>query len=354
MRVLMLSSDKKIFEKGRVYDRMVSYAGLVDRLVILVYTTEPFEQIEHGNLTVIATNTAKKWLYWWGIFMKARKFQFDVLTSQDPLFLGIVGFLLAKFKKAKLEVQVHTDIFTNHFSFYSRMLARFVLSRADGIRVVSKRIQNSLPKKTISKSYVLPIAFDLQKYLSAQKTDFLQKQFAPGSFVFLVVARLEPEKNVDVIIDLVSEISKTQKVGLAIVGDGSLRLQLENKAQEYQRIVKFYGWQENLVRFYSSANAYVSASSFEGFGMSICEAAAAKCPIIMTDTGLADELIFDAQSGIVLPIGNRVALKQAMLFAITHPEVMTTYAEQAKINVESMSNGDAYLKKLQQNWQSLL
>ena len=53
----------------------------------------------------------------------------------------------------------------------------------------------------------------------------------------------------------------------------------------------FEGWQENLISYYKTANLFLLSSNYEGYGMTLLEAAAAGCPIISTDVGIAGELL---------------------------------------------------------------
>ncbi len=56
---------------------------------------------------------------------------------------------------------------------------------------------------------------------------------------------------------------------------------IEGLAQRDPRIF-FAGVQQNVARYYSAFDTYVSPARFEPFGLSILEAMAAGCPLVLT------------------------------------------------------------------------
>src|SRR5581483_12352057 len=90
-----------------------------------------------------------------------------LISAQDPFFCGLAAWRAARRLHAKLEVQVHTDLFSRGYMSASvlnrlkSLIARFVLRRADTIRVVSQSIVHSLPQSLQHKAFVLPIYTEL-------------------------------------------------------------------------------------------------------------------------------------------------------------------------------------------------
>ena len=58
---------------------------------------------------------------------------------------------------------------------------------------------------------------------------------------------------------------------------------------------------------------FLLTSNYEGYGLSVLEAAIAGLLIVMTDVGIAGEVIKDEESGIVVPVGERAKLAEAIL-----------------------------------------
>ena len=106
------------------------------------------------------------------------------------------------------------------------------MPRADGIRVVSERIKESLANRGIVRNVsVLPVFVDIEAIKNAHVID-LKREYPQFKKTVLVVARLESEKNVGAAIAAFAEIQKNQKsAGLIILGDGREKEKLERLVQ---------------------------------------------------------------------------------------------------------------------------
>ena len=224
--------------------------------------------------------------------MAARHKKYDIITAQDPFWRGLLGLILSKVTGSKLQVQVHTDFASETRGTVLRQaLGIFVLSRADGVRVVSERVRVSVSMYTRALISVLPVYIDIEKIRESEPLDRLQ-QFPQFRKLVLVVARLEPEKQVSAAIESFSKISKeVPAVGLLIVGQGSMRAKLEVLAQELGLTsqVVFLGYRTDVGALYKTADVLLMTSAFESYGASIIEALAAGCPVVAPDVGVARE-----------------------------------------------------------------
>lgn len=97
------------------------------------------------------------------------------------------------------------------------------------------------------------------------------------------VGRLEPQKNVHALIDAIGGLTD---VKLTIIGDGSLRKDLDIQAHKCEAGVTFMGPQphEMLPKLFSKADVFVLPSLYEGLPKVLLEAMAAGMPIVTTDT----------------------------------------------------------------------
>jgi len=255
----------------------------------------------------------------------------------------LVGWLLSRRYKFPLQIQVHTDIFSNYFwkeSLKNKvrvLLAKFLLPRADGVRVVSERIKQSLitqlpnyqllPLRGISQRetiIVLPIFVDVKKIQSAPiKTDLHQK-YPDYDFIILMASRLTREKNIGIAIEAMKEILKRKNLNpkpstlnplLLIVGDGPEGQKLESRIQnlELSTNIKIENWTDDLISYYKTADLFLLTSNYEGYGRTVVEAMSAGLPVVMTDVGIAGELLIDDLDGRVVPVGSEKALAAAIM-----------------------------------------
>src|SRR3989338_7621408 len=298
----MLSKDVKIFEKGSaVRGRMVEYGRLFERLHIIVISRGFFvnetlsEQVMVTHIRVGGILDSA-WKALAGI--PADSFlDFDVITAQDPFELGAIAHRIAKKLDIALQLQVHTDIFSNCFTNRNfknvgrNLLARRYLSKADCIRVVSQKIKNSLVQELKipgEKIIVLPIFVDTQKIKEAKP--ILPKPF---DFTVLWVGRLEKEKNCSLAIDAFAQFARNvPNAGLVIAGEGSEKRSLELKVKSYklEACVVFAGWRNDVAGYYKNADVLLATSWYEGYGMQMVEARIAGLPVIASDIGVAKEV----------------------------------------------------------------
>src|SRR5581483_3061999 len=108
------------------------------------------------------------------------------------------------------EVQVHTDLFSRGYMSASvlnrlkSLIARFVLRRADTIRVVSQSIVHSLPQSLQHKAFVLPIYTELAD--DTELEEKLKEKFRSFSFKVLMVGRLESEKRIEEALNIFAKL----------------------------------------------------------------------------------------------------------------------------------------------------
>jgi len=97
------------------------------------------------------------------------------LALATAAFSGVAGFLIAKFAKAGLQIQIHTDFTGERFSKESVLnkirvyLAKFIIPRARAVRVVSDELAEAIKSFGVpaEKIQVLPIFIDAKSITSA-------------------------------------------------------------------------------------------------------------------------------------------------------------------------------------------
>ena len=95
MKILMISTDRKIFEPGSaVKSRMLDYTSQVDELFIVILGINHDLGVE-GKLKYLGMTRLK------AIFWKPLE-SFDLITSQDPFETGFIAWRLAHQLKTKL------------------------------------------------------------------------------------------------------------------------------------------------------------------------------------------------------------------------------------------------------------
>jgi glycosyltransferase involved in cell wall biosynthesis len=140
--------------------------------------------------------------------------------------------------------------------------------------------------------------------------------------VVLVVARLEPEKGLDTLLDAWPRVrAAIPRALLVIAGDGSQRAVLTNQAASLPE-VRFLGLVRDPVPYLQASDCYTLPSLTEGLPISLLEAMAAGVPCVATAIGGSSEALADL--GELVPPGDEARLAAAIVkvlrFDVAHRE----------------------------------
>jgi glycosyltransferase involved in cell wall biosynthesis len=133
------------------------------------------------------------------------------------------------------------------------------------------------------------------------------------------LARLEPQKGIDVLVRAMTELPTVTAV---VVGEGPERAALTELASSLgiaDRLV-FTGWQERARDHLTSFDVYVQPSRFEAFGVSIVEAMLAGLPVVATAAGGTCDAVADGETGILVAADDPHALAQAIKELLADPD----------------------------------
>ncbi len=370
MNVLIISLDKSLFEtNSKSQERFKEYLYLCKNLFVIVFTLKDYDTIKINNLTIIATASKNKFFYLIDAFKLSKKIinesKIDLIVTQDPFDTGIIGWFLKKKFKIPWQCQVHTDFLSPYFkkeSFINKarvLIGKFLIKKADNIRAVSERIKNSLIKIGVNeeKIFVLPIISNIEDIVTKPIQAHLHKKYPQFKNILLVASRLSKEKNVELAIKTMPAILKNiPDTGLIIVGSGPEEEKLKRQVANYklQKNVIFESWTKDLASYYKTADIFILTSNYEGWGMTVIEAAASGCPIIMTNVGCAEEIIKNNESGIIIPVQNQEMLEQSIIKLINNEFLRKKISENAKRVVSKLPSQKEYLEIYKQSWQKLV
>jgi glycosyltransferase involved in cell wall biosynthesis len=265
-----------------------------------------------------------------------------------------------------LEIQIHG---LEKFGGVRKLIAEFVLRRADKIRVVSQRLQSFLKSEILnlkSDIYVLPVYTQMGekgergrmggKGERGERRERGEKGKGQP-FIFLTVGRLVPVKNVALQIRAFARLVKEYpQIRLWVVGDGAERrnLQLTTNDLQLGDAVIFEGEQKDVRRFYEEADAFLLTSHYEGWGLAVTEAAGFGLPIIMTDVGLAGGFIKNNENGNIIPIGDEIALVSAMKRVIEDADLRARLGEPARASFLALPSAEAQIQRQIMYWNAML
>ncbi len=350
MNILSIGTDRKLFEKDSpVFSRSKDYASKVGEYHSVVFSLKKhnLNEFRDQNLFIYPTNSSSRLLYVLDAIkigkniIKRGGFSGNntVLSCQDPFETGIVGYFLNKKFFIPLQLQVHTDFLSSYFknnflNFLRVFIANFLIPRAQGIRVVSSVIYDSIKNKfpnLKARVDILPI------YSGIQTLDGMVSRDSRSISIFLA-SRLTKEKRIDVAIKAFKPVSdKFTDVELVVAGDGSEKQTLLNLSKDLNLAekIKFIGWQNDLASHYRSSDIFLLTSEYEGYGMTLVEAGASGLPIVTTDVGIAKTDIFkNGENSFVCSVGDVDCLSKSLIDLITNEEKRKLFSERMKDSIK--------------------
>lgn len=333
MKALVLSNDPTVFvDESPARDRLRAYASTIGTLHLISRANASdvarhAEGTQEGGLILHAVGgTGLVSLFLMGLRARSLVKQegIEIVSAQDPFEYGWIAAHAVRGTSAKLHLQVHTDFCSSWFTrsglmrastvrmpllnTVRRAIADRVLPKADGIRVVSERVRSSMVARygtRLAPISVIPIA----------ATEVLQPKVEPPThsfpFALITVGRLEPEKRIEDAIDAIHRLRGTYPMlGLFVVGSGRSESHLKRRVRALglSDQVVFLGWRSDAQGLMRSAQAYIQTSAYEGYGLTLIEAALARIPIITTDVGIVGEVFTGYEDALVAPVADPAAL----------------------------------------------
>ena len=310
MKVLMISGDPGVLDpRSDAGKRMVEYRKVLGELEIL---------LAHRNVfRFIGAFFSGLKILWRG--------KYDVITAQDVEH-SLLAWIFSKLFKVPWQMQIHTDIMSPYFvqsSVSNKIrvwLSKFLVPRADSVRVVSNRIKRSLVEfnKDLDKPdkiTVLPIFVDIEKIKNASiKTD-LHKKY-PSRFIILMASRITKEKNIGLAIKAMEGlVIRPLNPLLLIVGNGSEFEALKFKTYKLglNDNVIFEPRTDDLISYFKTCDLFLLTSNYEGYGRTLVEAAAAGAKIISSDVGIAPEIL---EPDCIFKVGDKNDLAEKLSLAL--------------------------------------
>ncbi len=214
----------------------------------------------------------------------------------------------------------HTSALAGLKQVYFRTVARWALLRADFVAADSAN-DALLFSKITRRVQLLENAVDVAPLLALPADDK-----RPGSFLY--VGRLSENKGIPILLNAAAAaLKRGTSLSLRIVGPD-----VEGKRGEYETLarsldiadhVRFVGEvdKQALLQEFALAETFVSASQFEGFGLSAVEAKAAGCRLLLHRNDAFESLFGTSATAMLVNFQDPDAAGAAMIAIMQQPSV---------------------------------
>jgi phosphatidylinositol alpha-1,6-mannosyltransferase len=171
----------------------------------------------------------------------------------------------------------------------------------------------------------------------------------------LTVARLEPHKGVDMVLQALPQIiARAPDVRYAVAGSGPERERLKKLAHKIGVAdrVRFLGEvsDHDLPALYNLASVYVGASrraerlGVEGFGISLVEASACGLPVVAGESGGIPDAVRNGETGFLIPPEDPAAIAAAVNRLLGDPDLARRVGVAGRRAVETHYNWDRVVR----------
>jgi glycosyltransferase involved in cell wall biosynthesis len=231
---------------------------------------------------------------------------------------------------AGVPVVIHTRHHQGaHLSGRQRLLVRLVSSCDDRFVCISHDSRTWACRQGISphRLRVLHNGIDLMR--------FAYRGPDPTGYAVLV-ARLSPEKGIDVLLQAMSRMVPNQAdFRVQIAGDGPGRATLEQQARQLgvDGHVRFLGTVRDVPELLAGARLFVLPSRTEGISLTLLEAMARGLPVVATNVGGNPEVVANGETGLLVPPDHPQELAQAIGQLWNSPDLGARMGERGRQRV---------------------
>ncbi len=263
------------------------------------------------------------------------------------MFIALHGFKRILLKADELLVaRLSTVIETESFSIYEEAVKHHVYP----------------PEKSSVIWNGSACGVKLQNYDVSQKEKWRKEirdeySIPDNSTVFGYCGRITRDKGLNELLAAFREIVNVSDSYLMLIGAydnaESINQELFNWAQNEPKVI-FTGRRNDVPRYYSALDCFMSLSYREGFGLVVIEAAAMAVPGIVTNVPGQKDTIIDGQTGVLVPGHNVTDVVKAMQFYIDSPYQRKQMGYNARKHVEDNYDQVELLRRLAEHRNQLI
>ena len=295
----------------------------------------------------------------------------DLITTQDPFLTAYVGLSLRRHLHRPVIIQNHSSFLGEPYWVHERPvvyralreLARALLRRADGWRVVNEREREyyverlRLPPDRVR---VLPVPCRIEPFLADPAPSEVGRRRAELGLgatdnVLLWVGRPVRVKRLPILFSVFERVrAEHPGARLVLVGDPSLVPDEERHTPLPQGAV----WAgqaafDDLPAFYALADVFVLTSSYEGFGRVLVEAGAAARPAVATATAGARDIIGHGETGFLAPVDDSRSLAAHVRTLLAAPAQAQALGRAARQHVRAVFDPERAFNAIASHWREV-
>lgn len=330
------------------------------------------KETRHGSVKIIRYpafelipnwSLPKLWsLKFWSLYFSLYNKNFDIVMTRTRFFASsFMGLFFAKFRFSPIKfihaehgssyVKVESKLTNNLAFMYDRVIGYLVINIANRVVSVSDASKKFLKREFMKKKEVTVIkrGVDFEIYNVKEKKELRDK--FEGKVIIGTLCRLYKWKGIYNVITAYKNLPKKirDKCVYLVVGGGEDYERLQKHAGKYlNNGIYFYGDVEfsDAIKYFKTFDIFVH-SSYPGGGLSnsVLQAMYCDCAIVSSPNEGAREVIFDNDTGILMPDNKPENIIKGISKYVQNPKLRTKHSKNAKDYIKKNFSWSSVVEK---------
>jgi glycosyltransferase involved in cell wall biosynthesis len=226
-------------------------------------------------------------------------------------------------------------VLTRHVLFPLSRIHRLTLRRAKTVIAVSNAVADSLRAQKIFRNEQIVVIYN---GIDVSRFDTQRRREGSENFRVGTAGHLGPIKGLEDFVRAAALVAVDRAdIDFVVAGEDKSATREHRRALEsligelgLRERIQLIGWVEEIPRFLSTLDAFISPARAEPFGLAIVEAMAAGIPVIATMSEGAREIIEPNVTGILVPIGDVATIANTILEIVRDEALRERLAQRAR------------------------
>jgi glycosyltransferase involved in cell wall biosynthesis len=273
--------------------------------------------------------------------------------------------------KTPYTITTHGFLWTNHSHnpinyIYKNSILKNNLQHAQSIFCVSQQdhqnIKTLIGNQAQNLRY-MPNGVDTKKFANLDKTQLKQKKCLQDKIVITQVARFTPQKGQHILIEAIRQLPQETRKQCAFILAGyphdqtylnQLKQTIRQNSLQQTIQIQTNPTDTQLTELYGATDIFALPSFIEGLPLTLFEAWAAKCAVIITNVGGIPYVANTNQDSMVIPPNNPTILAQKIQQLATDEKTRTELAGKGYQRAQTEFNLDSMVDRLIQEYNQML
>jgi glycosyltransferase involved in cell wall biosynthesis len=251
---------------------------------------------------------------------------------------GIIGRIVGMLLGIKVIYTPHAFSYLSTESKAKRMLFLFIewlFSKGNVELLATSKSEMDRAIKEVGYNEVQACSIDNSINAIEEIAELTISKTWPEIYI-CTVGRPSYQKNIELMIQVLYEVNKSQKIHLVVMGVGPVSGQLESVKKTIDSLgmganVTLLNWTErsDVFNIISKCKFYISTARYEGMPYSIIESLALSKPSIVTDCDGNRDLIEDGYNGFVIQNNDVTNFKNKIIKLLMDKELLDEFSKNA-------------------------